>query len=110
LQERFGAYPISSKGVVTERLRRVSDQEILYQFRVDDPDLYSGVWSGEMTFRKSDKPIHEYACHEGNYALPGILRVLRQARTLSPDADGVATSGESFIPARTSSSAQAART
>ncbi len=58
---------------VTERFTRVADNEILYQFEMDDPDAYSEVWRGELPLRKSDDAIYEYACHEGNYAMPGIL-------------------------------------
>jgi len=40
---------------------------------MDDPNVYSETWRGELPLRKSDAPIYEYACHEGNYSLPGIL-------------------------------------
>jgi hypothetical protein len=74
IQERAGAYPISEQGKVTERFTRVSDAEIFYQFTVEDPTYYSQAWSGEVPMRKSNEALYEYACHEGNYALPGILR------------------------------------
>jgi hypothetical protein len=59
--------------VVEERFTRISDAEILYQFTVSDDSLYREDWRGEMTMRSSEGPIYEYACHEGNYALPNIL-------------------------------------
>ena len=59
--------------VVTERFTRVGDNEIVYAFEVDDPGAYTDVWRGELTLRRTEGPIYEYACHEGNYALPGIL-------------------------------------
>lgn len=74
VQERAGAYPISPQGKVTERFRRVSDVELFYTFTVEDPTYYTQVWSGEIPLRKSSESIYEYACHEGNYALAGILR------------------------------------
>ncbi len=58
---------------VVERFTRVSDSEILYTFTVEDNDLYTSPWTGEMTLRTAQGPIYEYACHEGNYSLPGIL-------------------------------------
>jgi hypothetical protein len=58
---------------VTERFTRVAADEILYQFTVDDPDAFSESWRGEIPMRASEGPIYEYACHEGNYSLPGIL-------------------------------------
>ena len=64
---------LSPEGVVTETLRRVGQAEIKYSFEVEDPALYTEPWRGEITFRPADGQIYEYACHEGNYALPGIL-------------------------------------
>jgi hypothetical protein len=67
------SFYISQAAKVTERFTRVSANEILYGFSVDDPDIYTQVWRGEMTMNRVDTHIYEYACHEGNYALPGIL-------------------------------------
>ena len=61
---------LSPEGVVTERLRRVGEAEIKYSFEVQDPALYSEPWRGEISLRPADGRIYEYACHEGNYALP----------------------------------------
>lgn len=77
----FGISP-SVNTVVTERFRRVADDEILYSFTIDDPDLYTQPWSGEMPMRPSEG-MYEYSCHEGNHALPGILA---GARRLEQDA------------------------
>ena len=67
------SYLLSSDAHVTERFTRTSDTEILYQFTVDDPKLFTQPWKAEMVFNRSAKPAYEYACHEGNHALPGIL-------------------------------------
>lgn len=58
---------------VTERFTRVSPRRILYQFKVEDPTVWDRPWSGEYEFSPSNGRIFEYACHEGNYALEGIL-------------------------------------
>jgi hypothetical protein len=58
---------------VTERFTRVSPSEIRYAFTVEDPATYTAVWRGEMPFRATTVPIYEYACHEGNQALGGML-------------------------------------
>jgi hypothetical protein len=58
---------------VTERFTRVDEQHIKYEFEMEDANTYSDSWRGEMPLRKSDAAIYEYACHEGNYAMPGIL-------------------------------------
>ena len=63
---------------VTERFTRVSDAGIKYEFFMDDPSVYSEVWKGELPLRRSDERIYEYACHEGNYAMPGILAGARR--------------------------------
>jgi hypothetical protein len=64
---------MSPSGKMTERFTRWSDEQIFYEFSVDDPGYYTQTWSGEMTFNRSKEPLYEYACHEGNYALHGIL-------------------------------------
>ncbi|MEQ1608684.1 MAG: hypothetical protein ABL956_06930 [Hyphomonadaceae bacterium] len=69
---------ITPKGKVTERYTRWSDGEIFYEFKVEDPTLYTENWGGEMSLRISGEPLYEYACHEGNYALPGILAGARK--------------------------------
>ena len=64
---------------VIERFTRVSDQDIKYEFSMHDPAVYSEVWRAEIPMRKSTDTIYEYACHEGNYAMPGILAGARLA-------------------------------
>ena len=68
---------------VTERFTRTDENTITYQFTVNDPENYTQPWSGELPMVASDEGIYEYACHEGNYALPGILAGARRA-----EADG----------------------
>ncbi len=63
----------SPKLKVTERFTRVAADRIKYAFTMDDPDTYTEVWHGELPLRATEAMIFEYACHEGNYALPGIL-------------------------------------
>jgi len=63
---------ITDTGKVTERFSRWSQDQVLYEFTVEDPTLYSQAWKGEMVLNKGE-PLYEYACHEGNYAMPGIL-------------------------------------
>jgi hypothetical protein len=64
---------------VIERFTRVSPGKILYRFTVEDPDTYTRPFTGEVAFNATKGPIYEYACHEGNYALPGILAGARRA-------------------------------
>ena len=64
---------------VVERFRRVDNKTLLYRFTVEDPNTWDKPWTGEYTWPATDKPIYEYACHEGNYALGDILRGARLA-------------------------------
>jgi hypothetical protein len=61
---------------VTERFTRVADNRLHYQFTIDDPERWDDPWGGEYEFSTLDGLVYEYACHEGNYALPGILKGL----------------------------------
>jgi hypothetical protein len=58
---------------VTERITRASADELRYQFTVEDPTYYTRPWKGESRFGRSNDPILEFACHEGNYSLPFVL-------------------------------------
>ena len=78
-QEGRTATPVSSQGKVTERFTRIGKDELLYQFTVEDPVHYTQAWSGEYSFKPAKGQIYEYACHEGNYAMEGILRGARLA-------------------------------
>ena len=87
-QLQVGAFPVSDKGKVTEWFKRVSDDVIDYRFTVEDPVFYTQAWSGEIPLRKSKEVLYEYACHEGNYAMPGILRADAQGRDTAIGAEG----------------------
>jgi hypothetical protein len=65
-------------GKVTERFTRVGENEIVYQFTIEDSAAYTQPWKGEVPLRQTQDLIYEYACHEGNYALPGILAGARE--------------------------------
>ena len=69
---------ITATGKVTERFTRWKDGEILYAFKVEDPSLYSTAWSGDMVLRASKEQVYEFACHEGNYGMHGILAGARE--------------------------------
>jgi len=73
-----GMIGLSAQGKVTERFTRTSDKQLLYQFTVEDPTRYSQPWTGEYSFNATDGRVYEYACHEGNYALPGVLSGARE--------------------------------
>ena len=64
---------------VTERFTPIDPDTIKYEFTVDDPTTWARPWSGEYTMSRTNDPIYEYACHEGNYGLANILRAQRLA-------------------------------
>jgi hypothetical protein len=62
---------------VTERFSRMSEEAVLYEFRVDAPDMYIEPWGGQIPMTAMHDLLYEYACHEGNYAMEGILKGAR---------------------------------
>jgi hypothetical protein len=60
-----------------ERFSLLDADTLLYRFEIDDPTAFTQPWKGELTMSRSSGPIYEYACHEGNYALPNMLRGFR---------------------------------
>ena len=56
-----------------ERFTRVDNDTIKYEFTVSDPTSYTRPWSAMVPLSRIQGPLFEYACHEGNYALPNIL-------------------------------------
>ncbi len=58
---------------VIEHFKRVDDHTILYRFTIDDPKVFTKQWTAEYPFLATKDNIYEYACHEGNYAMPDIL-------------------------------------
>ena len=78
LQMEQSSIPITEDGKITERFSRYSDTEMVYQFTVEDSNLYSQPWTAELSYHATDGRLYEYACHEGNYAIVGILAGARR--------------------------------
>ena len=70
---------------VTERFRMESADALIYTFTVDDPTVWTAPFTGEYAWPRSDNKVYEYACHEANYALQGIMK---GARLLEADFRG----------------------
>jgi hypothetical protein len=58
---------------MTERFKRLNADTIIYQFTVDDPSTFTRPWTAAIPMTKIPGALYEYACHEGNYAMEGIL-------------------------------------
>ncbi|TNF87306.1 MAG: hypothetical protein EP301_07035 [Gammaproteobacteria bacterium] len=86
---------------VVERFRRAEDGTLIYSFVVDDPNVWTEPWGGEYPWPATDDRVYEYACHEGNYAMAGILkgaRILEAERipagqAVAPDSEPVVDGG-----------------
>jgi hypothetical protein len=89
-REQAGLSGASEDLHVVEKFSRIDAETLLYQFTVSDPN-WASSWSGEYPWPASDNQVYEYACHEGNYALGGILR---GARLLEAEALAEQDAGE----------------
>jgi hypothetical protein len=58
---------------ITERFTRVAEEIINYSFTISDPETFQQDWTAEIPMNMTDDKLYEYACHEGNYSLPGVL-------------------------------------
>ena len=70
---------------LVERFTRTGAATLLYEFTVDDPTMFTKPWTAALPMTRTAERLFEYACHEGNYALPDILRGARaQERAAKP--------------------------
>jgi hypothetical protein len=76
---------------VVERITAQANGDLIYNFTVEDPAVWTAPWTGEYVWRASGEKVYEYACHEGNYAMGGILR---GARLLEEERRTNASSGD----------------
>lgn len=75
----LGPYRAASDQLkVTERFTRTGPDVLNYKFTVEDPSMLTAPYSGELPFNRINEMVHEYACAEGNYALPGMLAGARE--------------------------------
>ena len=58
---------------LVERFRRLDADTLEYEYTVTDRDNWKAPWTVNLPMVRSDLPVFEYACHEGNYAMPNIL-------------------------------------
>ena len=70
---------------LVERLWRVDPDTVLYEFTVEDPHSFTRPWTALFPLRRTDGPLFEYACHEGNYGLEGIQAGARNKNAQAVD-------------------------
>ncbi len=70
---------------VIERFRRADPDTVMYEFTVEDPNNLTAPWTALMPLRRTDGPLFEYACHEGNIGMHGIMAGARLKNTQRVD-------------------------
>ena len=71
---------------LVERLRRIDEATLLYEFTVEDPEWWTAPWTAAVPWKKTEGPIFEYACHEGNRGMENLLKAARaQERAQATD-------------------------
>ncbi len=78
---------------VIERFTRIGPNKIKYGFTVEDPSVYKEPFSGEVAMNATKGQVYEYACHEGNYALTGMLAGARAEEAKTAQAAASASKG-----------------
>ena len=71
-----------------ERFTRVDADTLLYSFTVDDPATFTRPITAEIPMQRSDLPLFEYACHEGNYGMTNLLTGARVQEREAAEAGG----------------------
>ena len=69
----FLAFSGGPNARLVERFTRLDDGTLDYRFTVSDPTVDTREWTAAIPMQPYDEPLYEYACHEGNYAMPNIL-------------------------------------
>jgi len=80
----FSKFLVNADAKVIERFTRLSKDELLYQFTVEDPKVYTAPWLAEYSFHASNTGMFPSPCHEHNYSLPNILLGQRMADLKAP--------------------------
>jgi hypothetical protein len=76
---------------VEERFTWLDENTLDYDFTVEDPNTWDVSWSARLPMRRIEDPIYEYACHEGNHGLAGILAGWRRYESMGMNGDGTPT-------------------
>ena len=74
----FSNLVVGANSKVIERFTRVAENELLYQYTVEDPSVYTAPWLAEYSLYKTTQRMFEHACHEGNLSVPHILMAQRE--------------------------------
>lgn len=75
---------------LTERLKRTAPDTVMYEFTMEDPTRFQRPWTARVPMTKTNEPVFEYACHEGNIAIVGVLAGARVKEKAAADAAAAA--------------------
>ena len=78
----------SDKMILEERIKRIDENTLDYDFTIKDPMSWDRSWSARFPLRRIEDPIYEYACHEGNHGMVGILAGWRRYEAMGMNGDG----------------------
>jgi hypothetical protein len=83
----FSKIVVNPESKVIERFTRVSQDELIYQWTVEDPNVYTAPWLAEFSFYRTTTGMFPTPCHEHNYSLRYILQAARMddLRAAKPD-------------------------
>jgi hypothetical protein len=74
---------MSPAAKITERLEFAGPDEVVYRYTISDPAYYSSDWTVEYSLVRTTDEMYEYACHEGNYSMGGMLAGARREQRIS---------------------------
>ena len=72
-QRNVAVFGTSERGRVIERFTPTGPETMDYQITIDDPAIYTRSWTASIPMSRTEGPLYEYACHEGNYGLRGVM-------------------------------------
>lgn len=77
--KQFAApFGTGAAAVLTERFTRLDENTLEYEYTIEDPETYDVPWTARQRMRRTNDDVYEYACHEGNYSMPLVLRAARK--------------------------------
>jgi len=72
---------------LVERFTRVDADTLSYEYTIDDPESFARPWTVVLPMRRSEGPVYEYACHEGNRSMTMILEIARAEQRAEAERD-----------------------
>lgn len=88
---------MSDQAVIQERFSYVDENTLEYDFTVEDSSSWDSSWSGKVPMRRAADPVYEYACHEGNHGLRGILAGWRRYESMGMNGNGTPRSDSGTV-------------